>query len=79
MRIVIFITSFLVFWPAFDAKPAHAQNAAFERWVQSFWPEARKKGISKSTFQRAFKGVTPDPDVIKKAEHQPEFAKPIWE
>ncbi|MEM8744011.1 MAG: lytic murein transglycosylase [Pseudomonadota bacterium] len=79
MRIVIFVTSLLVLLPAFGVGSAHAQNAAFERWVQSFWPEARKKGISKATFQRAFKGVTPDPEVIKKAEHQPEFTKPIWE
>ncbi|MDA7947128.1 MAG: lytic murein transglycosylase [Hyphomicrobiaceae bacterium] len=79
MRIIIFITSFLVLNPLLETGFAHAQNAAFQRWVESFWPEARKKGVSRSTFQRAFKGVTPDPEVIKKAEHQPEFAKPIWE
>lgn len=53
-------------------------NSAFERWVAGVWPEARKQGVSRKTFDRAFRGVTPDPDVLKKAEHQPEFAKPVW-
>lgn len=78
MRIIIFITSLLVFVPSFGVGPAQAQNAAFERWVQSLWPEARKKGVSQATFRRAFKGVTPDPEVLRKAEHQPEFTRPVW-
>lgn len=61
-----------------EPRPAHA-NSAFERWVAGVWPEAKRKGVSRRTFERAFRGVTPDPDVLKKAEHQPEFAKPIWE
>ncbi len=63
----------------FDGTPALAQDASFSRWVEQLWPDARKKGVSKKTFQRAFRGVTPDPEVIKKAEHQPEFAKPVWD
>jgi len=58
-------------------QPAHA-NSAFERWVAGVWPEARRQGVSRKTFERAFRGVSPDPEVLKKAEHQPEFAKPVW-
>lgn len=58
---------------------AQAAQTAFERWVDGLWPEARRKGVSRRTFERAFRGVTPDPEVLRKAEHQPEFAKPIWE
>ncbi len=58
--------------------PALAQSTAFERWVEELWPQARKKGVSKKVFRRAFKGVAPDPEVLKRAEHQPEFVKPIW-
>ena len=54
-------------------------DTSFSRWVGDLWPEARKKGVSRQMFERAFSGVSPDPGVIEKAEHQPEFAKPIWE
>jgi len=58
---------------------AHAASAAFERWVERLWPQARAKGISSAMYSRAFKGVSPDPDVLKRAEHQPEFVKPVWD
>ncbi|MDH3579152.1 MAG: lytic murein transglycosylase [Hyphomicrobiales bacterium] len=59
--------------------PAHAQGADFQRFVDGLAPAARKAGVSRATFGRAFAGVTPDPEVLKKAEYQPEFTKPIWE
>ncbi|MFQ5626776.1 MAG: lytic transglycosylase domain-containing protein, partial [Methyloligellaceae bacterium] len=64
---------------ALGAAPVHAANAAFTRWVDQMWPQARKKGVSRNTFTRAFKGVSPDPEVLERAEHQPEFVKPIWD
>jgi membrane-bound lytic murein transglycosylase B len=62
----------------FGSTPAKAASAEFERWVDRLWPQAKKKGVSRKTFRRAFKGVSPDPEVLKRAEHQPEFVKPIW-
>lgn len=59
-------------------QPARA-DAGFDRWVQSFWPQARAAGISRSLYDAAFQGVTPDPAVLKAAAFQPEFTKPIWE
>ncbi len=64
---------------ALGATPVLGANAAFTRWVDQIWPQARKKGIKRNTFTRAFKGVSPDPDVLERAEHQPEFVKPIWD
>lgn len=60
-----------------DTRPAGADE--FARWVERLWPSARSKGVSRSTFRRAFAGVTPDPVVIEKSENQPEFVKPIWD
>lgn len=54
-------------------------DAGFNRWVESFWPEARSAGISRSLYQEVFRGMTPDPDVIRKAEDQPEFTRAIWQ
>ena len=62
----------------FGLMPASADRA-FDRWVDDFWPQAKKAGISHSTYQRAFRGVSPDPEVIEKSKKQPEFVKPIWE
>jgi len=70
--------------------PAAAQNinAQFQRWLaDDLWPEARSGGISKATFDAAFKGVTPNLDLpdlvmpgkeaaVPQAQHQAEFRSP---
>lgn len=61
------------------ATPARADDG-FVKWINAFYPTAAKAGISKSTYVRAFKGVTePDPAVLEKANYQPEFKHRIWE
>ena len=52
---------------------AEANEAAYRRFVKSFRATARKSGISGELYDRAFKGLTPDPVVVKKNAHQPEF------
>src|SRR5690606_26741416 len=57
-----------------------AADPGFVKWVNQFYATAAKEGISKSTYQRAFAGVTePDPEVIRKANYQPEFTSKIWD
>ncbi len=51
----------------------------FDRWVRDFWPAASAEGISRGTFEAAFAGVTPDPEVLEKAKFQPEFVRPMWD
>jgi peptidoglycan lytic transglycosylase B len=64
---------------ALAAGPALA-DAGFQNWVASFRSVAAKNGISGSTYDRAFRGVTaPDPEVIEKARYQPEFTAPVWD
>ncbi|MGF7162088.1 membrane-bound lytic murein transglycosylase B [Rhodoligotrophos appendicifer] len=60
------------------ATPATA-DARFDRFVQSLWPQAHKAGVSRATFEAAFRGVTPDPEVIERAENQAEFKTPVWD
>ncbi len=65
---------------ALSAAPGQAQDeAAFAAWVEQLWPEARSRGVSEALFRRAFNGVTPDPEIIRLSEHQPEFVRPVWE
>ena len=47
---------------------AVAQNTdAFRQFVETLWPEAEAKGVSRATFDAAFQGVAPDlsiPDLV---------------
>jgi membrane-bound lytic murein transglycosylase B len=54
-------------------------DPGFDRWVRDFWPTAHSAGVSRAVYDAAFKGVSPDPDVLEKARYQPEFVTPIWE
>ena len=41
--------------------PVRAQTVdQFDKFVAALWPEAQAAGVSRPTFDRAFKGVTPD-------------------
>jgi membrane-bound lytic murein transglycosylase B len=54
------------------ATPALA-DAKFEAFIQTLWPRAKAAGISRTTFDQAFAGITePDPQVLKLARTQPE-------
>ncbi len=72
------------------AKPANAPNSAlaktktqqhlgFAQFVESLWPDAQRAGVSRATFDNAFRGVSPDPGIIKLTKGQAEFVKPVWE
>jgi len=55
-------------------------DATFQKFVAGFWPQAKKAGISRATYDRAFAGITErDPEVLEKANYQPEFVKTIGE
>jgi len=54
-------------------------DPGFYRWVADFWQTARAAGISRDTYEQAFRGVRLDPEVLEKARYQPEFVKPIWD
>jgi len=58
--------------------PSYAE-AGFQKWVNGFYSVARKNGINKSTYQRAFKGITSaDPEILELTRHQPEFKQKMW-
>lgn len=64
---------------------AHADQT-FRRWLETLWPDAKKLGVSRPTFDATFRGITPDrslPDLLtsktskkRKKKGQPEFFKP---
>jgi lytic murein transglycosylase len=65
-------------WPA-----SLAANAAFDKFIQSLWPQAQQLGVSRRTFDAAVRGLEPDlslPDLdipgrVEKPPAQPEFVQ----
>src|SRR4051812_3630751 len=56
-----------------------ASQAGFNRFVEGLWPAARARGVSRATFDEAFRGVSPDPKIIALTKKQSEFVRPIWD
>ena len=57
---------------------ALGQNAAsFSAFLDALWPEAAHKGITRATFDVAFAGLTPDPNVLAAMRREPEYGKPM--
>lgn len=54
-------------------------QAGFQRFLQTLWPLAQARGISRATFDMAFRGVTPDPSIVALTRKQSEFVAPIWQ
>lgn len=71
-------TCFISLVCSFSAMAA-SSDFGFRRWIADFKKMALNAGINGDTFDLAFKGVdTPDPEVLKKAQYQPEFVDPTW-
>jgi lytic murein transglycosylase len=66
-------------WPTQAAKA----DVAFDRWLQSVWPDAQALGVSRATFDAALRGLEPDysltdlaiPGRPEKQPQQPEFVQ----
>ena len=63
---------------------AHAADPAFQNFLQSLWPEAQQRGVSRGTFDAAIRGLEPDlslPDLAvagrpeRPPPSQPEFVQ----
>ena len=59
------------------SKVVSEQN--FQIWIAGFHARARTHGVSATVLDRAFTGVTYDPDVIRRDRNQSEFTKTIWD
>ncbi len=58
------------------AEPATPDQAAYKQFVREFRAVARRNGIPGALYDRAFRGLTPDPEVIERNNRQPEFVLP---
>jgi membrane-bound lytic murein transglycosylase B len=53
-------------------------DGTFSGFLEALWPDAKARGVSRTTFDAAFNGITPDPSVIAVTRRQSEFVQPIW-
>lgn len=53
-------------------------QSAFSSYLESLWPDAKARGVSRKTFDMAFAGLTEDPSVVALTKRQSEFVQPIW-
>lgn len=64
---------------AFMSSPAFA-DPGFKKWIRDFRGVAAQNGVRTSTYDAVFAGITsPDPEVIKSANFQPEFKSKVWD
>lgn len=61
-----------------SAPSATPASANFDIFLQRLWPQAQARGISRQTFDLAFRGVTPDDSIVALTRKQSEFSAPIW-
>lgn len=55
-------------------------RARFAAFIARLWPDAEARGISRTTFDAAFAGITgPDPDILGRTRRQGEFGRPVWD
>ena len=62
-----------------DVVRVSATDKAFKAWIRGFRGRASAAGITGRTFDRAFRGVTYNADVVRKDRNQSEFTKQIWD
>ena len=60
-------------------KSSAKSSGRFSGFLERLWPRARARGVSRATFDAAFKSMTPDAEVIALTKKQSEFVKPIWD
>ena len=88
MRLIIALFGLMLLATHAPAQDRSSVERQFQNWLQQvIWPQAKAKGVSKRTFQRAFEGVTLNwdlPDLVPpgsskktpKTQRQAEFGSP---
>ena len=80
VRSVAFASSLACALLSLAAAPAFSKtDPGFSQFVSGLLPLAQARGVSRSTFDAAVKGVTFDPRVVAKTNKQAEFVRPIWD
>ena len=65
--------------PLMEAGAIRRAAANFESCLEAMWPLAAKRNISRASFDKFTKGLTPDLRIMDLLDAQPEFTKAFWD
>ena len=65
--------------PLMQASEIRKAAANFENCLESMWPLAQKRNISRASFDKYVTGLTPDLRIMDLLDAQPEFTKAFWD
>ena len=65
--------------PLMQADAIRQSAANFQNCLQSLYPAAAKRGISRATFDAYTRDLTPDLRIMDLVDAQPEFTKSFWD
>ncbi len=57
--------------------PAATEARSFNGYIQSLWPEAQQRGITRATFDRALGNVQYDTEIAALSRRQPEYGRAV--
>lgn len=73
---VFAICASILTMPIAEAAPLGDDLARYRAFVEKLWPVAQRQGIPRQLYDHAFRGLTPDPEVIERNNRQPEIFMP---
>jgi len=65
--------------PLMEASAIRHAAANFESCLEGLWPLAAKRGVSRASFEKHVRGLTPDLRIMDLLDSQPEFTKAFWD
>ena len=65
--------------PRMTAEAIRTSAADFPNCLAELWPDAERRGISRTNYERFAAGLTPDLRIMDLLDGQPEFTKAIWD
>src|SRR6185312_11590338 len=64
--------------PAMTPAALESARRNFPACIESLWPQAARRKISRRTFDAATRGLQPDMKIMELLDKQPEFTRPVW-
>jgi membrane-bound lytic murein transglycosylase B len=65
--------------PLMTAEAILAAAANFNTCLESLWPDAERRGVTRETFETYTRELTPDLRIMDLMDAQPEFTKAFWD
>lgn len=65
--------------PLMTAAAIRQSAENFRSCIEGLWPAAKRKGVSRATFEKMTAPLTPDLRIMDFLDSQPEFTKAVWD